>query len=440
MNDDTTITAAGMSESELFRLQAENAELKAMLRRLDMVVEATKAGYWDWDMRTGSVSVNAGWAEMIGYTLEEITPVTIATWEAFCHPDDILKPGELLARHFNREADYYEIELRMRHKLGHWIWVLDRGKVFETDAAGKPLRMVGSHKDITCRKRAEERLLLERKLFLDGPVTVFRWKNVPGFPIDYVSPNVFLLFGYDPEDFTNGRVNYVEVIHPGDLERVLDEVDHYSSDPDRTSFEQEYRVLRKDGTTAWVYDFTAIVRDDDGRIVCYEGYLLDNSLRKQSEASLAYNRQFERLVSSLANRFINVSADGIDAMINEALQSIGEFVRADRSYIFQYYDNLRFMDNTHEWCAEGIEPQMDILQRLPTEDFSWSTARIAKKEVIIVPLVSELPDEAASEREILRGNGRTMPPRFSCWPEASSPTLSSANRSSSSFRENLIWP
>jgi PAS domain-containing protein len=64
MNDDTPIIAAGTSESELCRLHAEHAELKAMLRRLDMVVEATKAGYWDWDMRTGSVSVNAGWAEI----------------------------------------------------------------------------------------------------------------------------------------------------------------------------------------------------------------------------------------------------------------------------------------------------------------------------------------------------------------------------------------
>lgn len=103
MNDDTSIIAAGTSESELCRLQAEHAEMKAMLRRFDMVVEATKAGYWDWDMRTGSVYVNAGWAEMIGYKLDEIAPVTIETWEAFCHPDDFLKSGELLARHFNTE-------------------------------------------------------------------------------------------------------------------------------------------------------------------------------------------------------------------------------------------------------------------------------------------------------------------------------------------------
>ncbi|WP_449258574.1 PAS domain S-box protein [Chlorobium limicola] len=402
MNDDTPAIDSRPKADEHDSLQSVNAELKREVQRLSMVVEATKAGYWDWDMRTGSVYVNAGWAEMIGYKLDEIAPVTIETWEAFCHPDDLLKSGELLARHFSGEDDFYEIELRMRHKHGHWIWVLDRGKVFEADVAGKPLRMVGSHQDISCRKRAEERLKQERKLFLEGPVTVFRWNNVPGLPAEYVSPNVSLLFGYDPEDFTDGRVNYVEVIHPDDLERVQEELERYSADPDRTSFEQEYRVLRKDGTTAWVYDFTAIVRDDDGRIACYEGYLLDNSLRKQSEESLAYNRQFERLVSSLANRFINVSADGIDAMINEALRSIGEFVRADRSYIFQYYDNLRFMDNTHEWCAGGIEPQMAILQRLPTEDFSWSTDKIANKEVIIAPRVSELPDEAASERDILQ--------------------------------------
>jgi two-component system cell cycle sensor histidine kinase/response regulator CckA len=398
-----TVSSAGQSgDDEHARLQYENSELKRELQRLSMVIEATKAGYWDWDIRTGIITINKVWAEMIGYTLEELQPVTITTWEAWCHPDDLFKSGELLARYFDGETDYYEIELRMRHKLGHWVWVLDRGKVFERDAAGVPVRMTGSHQDITCRKLAEERLKQERKFFLEGPVTVFRWNNVPGLPAEYVSPNVSLLFGYEPDDFTDGSINYIDVIHPDDIVRVQKELAVYSSDPDRTSFEQEYRVLRKDGAIVWVYDFTAIVRDDDGRIASYEGYLLDNSLRKQSEASWAYNRQFERLVSSLANRFINVSANGIDAMINEALQSIGEFVQADRSYIFQYYDNLRFMDNTHEWCAEGIEPQMDILQRLPTDDFSWSTTRITNKEVIIVPRVSELPDEAASEREILQ--------------------------------------
>ncbi|WP_235585142.1 PAS domain S-box protein [Chlorobium limicola] len=382
-------------------MQSENAELTTELRRLSMVVEATKAAYWDWDLQTGNVTVNGRWAAMIGYTLEELQPITIVTWEAFCHPDDLMEAEERLARHFEGDTDFYEIELRMRHKLGHWIWVLDRGKVFETDAAGKPLRMVGSHQDITARKLTEERLKQERNLFMGGPVSVFRRMNTSGLPVEYVSPNIETLFGYSSHELSSGAVSYSGMIHPDDLPGVLDELALCSADPQRSSFEQEYRIIRKDGKVIWVYDFTVITRDEKGCITHYEGYLLDNSSRKRSEESLAFNRKFEWIVSSLANQFINVPAGEIDSMINEALKIIGEFVQADRSYIFQYYDNQRLMDNTHEWCAGGIEPQIDILKQLSTDDFSWSTKKIAHNELLIVPRVSDLPDEAASERDIL---------------------------------------
>ncbi len=77
-------------------------------------------------------------------------------------------------------------------------------------------------------------------------------------------------------------------------------------------------------------------------------------------------------------------------------------MHADRSYIFQFYDNRRLMDNTHEWCAEGIEPQIDMLKKLPTEAFLWLTKKIYNNEIIIVPKVSELPDDAKAERDILQ--------------------------------------
>lgn len=405
-----------LEEKNIERLQAENSRLQVLLKgseeklkrseslrhQLAMVVDGTLAGSWDWHLESGAVTVNSQWAAMIGYSLGELEPVTIGTWQALCHPDDFMQSKALLDRHFSGESEFYEIELRMRHKNGQWIWVLDRGKVFQRDEEGRPLRMVGSHQDISARKNAEEKLRQERNLFMGGPVSVFRWRNTPGLPVEYVSPNIETLFGYSSHELIGGTLGYSSLIHPDDLPRVQAELALFSADLFCTSFEQEYRIIRKDGTELWVYDFTVITRDEQSRITHYEGYLLDNSSRKRSEASLAFNRKFEWIVSSLANRFINVSAGDIDAMINEALKIIGEFVQADRSYIFQYYDNQRLMDNTHEWCAEGVEPQIDILKQLPTDDFSWSTKKIARNELIIVPRVSDLPDEAASEREILQ--------------------------------------
>ena len=399
MNIDAPVVTDETDDAAVARLKQENAELKKELHRLSIVVEGTNAGYWDWEIPTGKVAINNAWAEMIGYSLEELGEITIATWERFCHPDDLRKATALLEGPIRGETDYYEAEIRMRHKKGHWVWILDRGKVFERDREGKAIRMAGSHQEITERKHREEKLRQEMDLFLDGPVTVFRWRNAEDFPVEYVSPNVTRLTGYAPSDFTSGAVAYTDLVHPDDLGQILAEMERYSSEEERTSFAQEYRIIRKDGAVAWLYEFTTIIRNDEGQIECFETYTLDNTIRKQSEAAIAYNRRFEHLISTLANRFINAAPERIDEMIDQALQAIGEFVEADRSYIFQYYDNHRLMDNTHEWCAEGISPQIDMLKQLPTDDFKWSHDIIINGDVIIVPRVSDLPEEAAKERE-----------------------------------------
>ena len=401
MNIDDPVMADESADATIARLKQENAELKKELNRLSMVVEGTKAGYWDWEVQTGNVTINNAWAEMIGYTADELSPVNISTWESFCQPDDLREATARIESHFRGETEFYEAEVRMRHKQGQWVWILDRSNVIERDSDGKPLRMAGSHTDITARKHAEEKLRQEMTLFMEGPVTVFRWQNEEGFPIRYVSPNVTRLTGYSPEEFTSGNTAYTDIVHPDDLEQIVTEMASYASEAGRSSFEQEYRIIRKDGATVWFYEFTTIIRDDDGLITCFETYALDNSIRKLSEEAITYNRRFEQLISKLASQFINVSTERIDEMINEALQAIGEFFEADRSCIFQYCDNQKLMNSTHEWCAEGIRSRNQLLKQMPTADFEWFHSKLSRNEVLIVPKLSELPDEAASDREIL---------------------------------------
>ncbi len=127
--------------------------------RLDSIIRGTHAGTWEWDVQTGKTIFNERWAEIIGYTLKEISPVSIQTWEKFTHPDDLRISSELLGRNFRRELNYYECEARMKHKDGHWVWVLDRGKVTEWTQNGEPLWMFGTRMDITERKKVEAELI-----------------------------------------------------------------------------------------------------------------------------------------------------------------------------------------------------------------------------------------------------------------------------------------
>ncbi len=127
-------------------------------QRLVNILWGTGASTWEWNVQTGEARFNERWAELVGYTLDELSPITIDTWMRLAHPDDLAQSGKLLARHFAGEIDHYEFEARMRHKDGHWIWVLDRGKVISRAPDGRPEWMAGTHMEITVRKQTEESL------------------------------------------------------------------------------------------------------------------------------------------------------------------------------------------------------------------------------------------------------------------------------------------
>jgi PAS domain S-box-containing protein len=150
------------------RRQVEES-LKRGEQRLRNVIAGTNAGTWEWDIQTGEASVDKKSASFLGYSLDELQPFDLESWMSLKHPDDRKEATELLLRHSLGETESYSFESRMRHKEGDWVWILGRGKVSDWDEYGKPLRMFGTHIDITERKQAEERitkLLAEKESIL----------------------------------------------------------------------------------------------------------------------------------------------------------------------------------------------------------------------------------------------------------------------------------
>ena len=162
-NESHIIGILGTAEDVTARKRAEE-ELRQQKKRLDSIIEGTNAGTWEWNVQTGETIFNDRWADMIGYKLEELSPVSIDTWMEHTHPDDLKARDEKLQKHFNEELEYYDCECRMRHKNGQWIWILDRGKVISRSKDGRPVWMYGSLTDITDRKRLEEEILKAEKL------------------------------------------------------------------------------------------------------------------------------------------------------------------------------------------------------------------------------------------------------------------------------------
>ncbi|MFD2172725.1 EAL domain-containing protein [Rhodobacter lacus] len=150
---------------EVYGVAFDVTDLQDASQALEDVIAGGELGTWRHDLRTDRLTVNAGWTEMLGYRLEDLRPQVIDDWRALVHPDDLRELGTFQAEKFLNHDYYFTSEFRMRHKDGHWVWILSRGKAVETDETGKALVLSGVHIDISQRK-ALKAALLEKSDFL----------------------------------------------------------------------------------------------------------------------------------------------------------------------------------------------------------------------------------------------------------------------------------
>jgi PAS domain S-box-containing protein len=165
----------------------------------------------------------------------------------------------------------------------------------------------------------------------------------------------------------------------------------------------EWLAKGKEGRLFWVeVNLKRVFLEGEYRLLTA---IRDVSQRKKAEEELARRVEFSRLITSTSSRFINLPIDQVDEWATEALQRIGEFAHVDRSYIFLVYDGGEKMDNTHEWCAEGISSHIHRLKGLPTKEFSWLIGELSKGEARHISRVEELPAEAVVEKRELQIEG-----------------------------------
>lgn len=136
------------------------AALQDERQRLANVIKAANLGTWEWNLRTGDLTLNERWAEICGYTLAELGKTNLETWRQLVHPEDLAATLETLERHRSGELGFYDAVFRMRHKEGHWVWVRAAGRVIGRSQDGEPLTMYGTHADITHGKVREQELRL----------------------------------------------------------------------------------------------------------------------------------------------------------------------------------------------------------------------------------------------------------------------------------------
>ena len=281
-------------------LQARIADLERLLAvheqtvdeqadRMELIVQGSQMGTWDWEIPTGRVTFNERWASMLGYRLDELEP-HVRTWEQLVHPDDLHQVMATVSSHLRGETPTYSSEHRLRTKSGAWCWVFDSGRVVKRDAKGAPLRAAGIHLDISDRKALEAAQaraqcdLQAKQQALDEAQTLahlgsWHWNIATGQ--EAWSEEQCRIFGHTPDQSLPTYATFLSALHPDDVERVQQAVDaalKYDS-----PYNVDCRIRRPDGEVRHVNCRGVVQRDPDGRPVSMAGTVLDITDYKRAE-------------------------------------------------------------------------------------------------------------------------------------------------------------
>ena len=287
---------------ELERISAQAADERTRSAELlGIVLQGGNLGLWDLHVPSGAFTVNEREHAMLGYSAQEARSETLA-WQALVHPDDWPTLNAAMAPHLKGETAFYESEHRLRHKDGHWVWVLDHAVVVDRDASGAPVRIVGTHMDVTERRRSEKALLLsEHRLNLalsSTRMAVFDWDIAAGCV--HRGANLSFMRGGPSVEVACTIEEVLALLHPADAPGVQAAVCSVLRGTTQ-AYEFEHRIRRLDGSWVWIHASGRVTeRGADGRALRLSGIDEDVTARKAAEqASLDSQRRLRTIADNL---------------------------------------------------------------------------------------------------------------------------------------------
>jgi two-component system, cell cycle sensor histidine kinase and response regulator CckA len=307
------VVGLGLGSTVTRRFRAE-AKLATSEARMDRVIAGAQLGLWDRDVGTGHLTFNQRWTEMLGYTLEEVEPHE-RSWKQLIHPEDLPRVNCALNDHLKGRTPFYETEHRLRMKDGQWKWVLTRGSVVERDEDGRPLRVSGTHIDLTERKRAEAER--HRLLEIIGATTDYiATMDLEGRTI-YANGVLLRLRGH--ADLAAARGRPLSDHHPDWAVRLLFR-DAIPAALAQGSWHGETAMLDREGREFPVSQLLLVHRDDDGQPIFLSTIIRDISLQKKAEVDRMETER--RMLQAQKLESLGVLAGGIAHDFNNLLTAM----------------------------------------------------------------------------------------------------------------------
>ncbi len=313
---------------DITELKLAEYRLREAMLRHNEAVRAANVGLWDWDLLTNKVRYSAEWKRQIGYEEHEIGD-GYEEWRSRVHPDDLEPTVEKVKNSIAEARQDHDVEFRFRHRDGSYRWILAHASILQ-DESGRPVRMLGSHVDITDRKRVEEELRKRERLHREAQrvAKIGHWEldSPEGTPT--WSEEIYHIFGLDPDSGEPSFAAHADIVHHEDwplLDRSIREL--YA---DGMSFDTTFRILRSNGEVRWMHAKGSAGNSETGGVGRMFGTAQDITDLKQAEEER--NRLLEHLLQVQKLESIGRLAGGVAHDLNNLLSPIlgyGELVFED---------------------------------------------------------------------------------------------------------------
>jgi PAS domain S-box-containing protein len=281
------------------RKLAETA-LRESQEQLQLALEGSGDGLWDWNIQTGEVYFSPRYLEMLGYDANEL-PQAFSTWERLIHPDDKPWVMERLNAHLADSSIPYQFDYRILTKSGTWKWIANYGKVVARDEKGTPLRMTGTHRDVSERKRAEEALRESEQRYLgiieDQTELIVRF--FPDGTLSFVNEAYCRYFGITREQLSGHR--FEPLIVEEDREHVNRLIKSLSLEHPVVAIEQRVIVKKK---VRWMQWINRALFDGQDNIIELQAVGRDITDNKQAEFALQQAKEIAETTNQAKSTFL----------------------------------------------------------------------------------------------------------------------------------------
>ncbi|SFX43111.1 PAS domain-containing protein [Marinospirillum alkaliphilum] len=332
----------------------QELHLQDLSTRFQLTMEATDTGLWSWDLTTNEVSWSSQAFRQLGYEPDAF-PVSLDKFQQLMHPDDT-RPMMSEVMHCLEQVKGFEVQFRLKHAAGHWVWIQGRGKVTELSVEGKPIFMMGTHINISSlkQKEAELRESEQRLSQLAAYSRTVTWEMDAKGLYTYVSPVCRDVWGYDPDELI-GQKHFYE-LHPiEDREHFIEQAfTIIAAGQSINDFENP--VLHKDGHLLWVTTNGFPILDTNGLLIGYQGS--DRDITQQKNAELG-TRQLEAKISRQRHALDQIALaiakhQDVDGILDAVCQHMGQALQADRALVYDVNFEKQLIHGLQEWLNPDL--------------------------------------------------------------------------------------